>query len=373
MASPALIDIESLLNPISEDSPCGPPPDEDMSPTSIYQAIKSERESARAAERRSIHDGDSLEADGHWQRITELVPEFLQNNSKDLDVCGWYAEAQLRRNGFAGLRDAFKLIQGIINTFWDSLHPMPDEFGIETRVSCLSGLNGEGAEGVLIAPIRKARLTDSFDPGPFSLWQYKQAIDFKNTSDDQARAAKIEAAGFSIDDIERSVQETDANFFVNLRDDINECISVYKAVGAKLDELCGIHDAPPVKTIIEVLEDCLSAINHLAKDKFPIDAAEEETESDAGAEGAAEGGQANVVQKTVRGPIASRDDAFKQLIEIADFFKKTEPHSPVSYVLQKAVKWGNMPLGELISELITDEQSRERFSELTGVSCNDEN
>ena len=79
-------------------------------------------------------------------------------------------------------------------------------------------------------------------------------------------------------------------------------------------------------------------------------------------------GSTTVVQQVVqRGPVANREDAFKQLNEIADFFLKTEPHSPISYVLQKAVKWGNMSLPDLIEELIPDRSSREHFGELTGV------
>ncbi len=65
--------------------------------------------------------------------------------------------------------------------------------------------------------------------------------------------------------------------------------------------------------------------------------------------------------------LASREQAFKQMTEIAEYFRKTEPHSPVSYLLEKAVRWGNMPLHELMQELISDENTRTRFSELTGV------
>ena len=70
--------------------------------------------------------------------------------------------------------------------------------------------------------------------------------------------------------------------------------------------------------------------------------------------------------------VHSREVAFHQLHLISEFFKKTEPHSPISYILSKAVKWGNMPLNELIGELIPDTASREYYSSLTGVKINDE-
>ncbi|WP_086931407.1 type VI secretion system protein TssA [Agarilytica rhodophyticola] len=370
MASQQIIDVESLLQPISEDSPTGDDIREDRSATSQYQIIKSERNQARAAERQSIHDGESTEAAQHWQKITELAPQIIQENSKDLEVASWYAEAMIRRYGFAGLRDAFSLIQGLLENFWENLHPMPDEYGIETRVSCLSGLNGEGAEGVMIAPIRKVQLTEGENPGPYSLWQYHQALDIQKAPDEEARQAKIASLGFDLDEIDKSVTQSSETFYVDIRDDIESCIEIYKSVGLKLDELCGIHEAPPTRTIVEILTECLGVVNHIGKLKLPTEAGE--VENDAGGESAGgENAGAAATQQVVvaKGPIANRDDAFKQLIEIAEFFRKTEPHSPVSYVLQKAVKWGNMPLGDLINELIPDNSSREHFSELTGVEC----
>ncbi|PCK09646.1 MAG: type VI secretion system protein TssA [Alteromonadaceae bacterium] len=366
MASPVVIDINDLLQPVNDDAPSGEDIRDNPSPTSDYQTVKAARNQARAAERQNIHDGESIEAIEHWQKIVELTPKILKEQAKDLEIASWYTEAVTRVHGFSGLRDAFDLIDGLIENFWDTLHPMPDEFGIETRVACLSGLNGEGAEGVLIAPLRRLALTEARDPGPFSLWQYKQAVDAQKISDDRARNNKIENLGFKQEDIEDSVSRTSSEFYVDLRDDVSRCIDTYKAIGVKLNEKCDSGEAPATRNIIEVLEDCLRTVNHIGKLKFPIEATEDADEE--AQEANAEDGTSVVTKVVVaKGPIASRDDAFKQLLEIADYFRKSEPHSPVSYILQKAVKWGNMPLGELIGELITDDSSRERFSELTGV------
>ncbi len=369
MASPDLIDIDSLLQPIPGDAPTGVDAREDPSASSLYQIIKNERNLARAAERQSIHDGDSLQAMQHWERVIEIAPEIIRDQSKDLEVASWYSEAVLRRHGFRGLRDSFRLIQGLIENFWEDLHPMPDEYGIETRVSCISGLNGEGAEGVLIAPIRKVHLTEGRDPGPFSLWQYQQSLDIQKAKDEPARKAKIESLGFDTTDIEKSVAGSSADFYPNIFDDLSESIDLFKTIGVKLDELCGLDDAPPTRTIVTTLDVCLGTIKHIGSLMLPSEEIAEEIENE---ESENEGGATSSLKAKTKGPIATREDAFKQLIEIADFFRKTEPHSPVSYVLQKAVKWGNMPLAELIGELIPDTSSRERYSELTGVENNEE-
>lgn len=366
MPSPSIVDVNSLLEPISEDNLVGSDIREDSSPTSIYSTIKDARSAARAAERHSMFDGGSSEADGSWRKILELAPEILKNHAKDLEIASWYTEALIRKAGFQGLRDGFTLIRQLIETYWDGLYPLPDEDGIETRVSPLTGLNGEGAEGVLIAPIRSIRITEDMDPGPFSFWQYKQALDVQKISDEAARAEKAKKVGFSTEDIERAVANSSQEFFINIRDDIQICLNEFRSISRMLDEHCGTHDAPPTSNIIHTLEDSLGIINHLGKNKLPIESSEEDEMGEDDGSGQSQG------QKKVGGPIKTRADAFRHLQDISQFFRTSEPHSPISYALERLVRWGDLPLHELMKELIPDHSSRDLYGSLTGVKTNDE-
>jgi type VI secretion system protein ImpA len=369
MASP---DINALLKPISDDQPTGIDVRQDASPLSKYQTLKSARAAARAAERQAIHDGDSTAADEHWRKIITLAPDILIDQSKDLEVACWFTEALIRRNDFEGLRDGFELIKGLVENFWDDLYPMPDEDGMETRTAPLSGLNGEGAEGVLIAPIRKVPITEGYSPGPFSLWQYQQALEAQRSPDEDTRQNKAAKLGFSIDDIQRAVNESSTQFYVDLTDNLSVAIDVYKQLGNLLDERCGSDSAPPTRNIISILEECRGAVTHLGKDKIPaLVVPEIVNEASSDNNSVPTQGASQSSTKMAHGVINTREAAFTQLLEIAKFFRKTEPHSPVSYVIEKAVKWGNMPLNELINELIPDSSSRERYSELTGVKDED--
>lgn len=366
MASPEILDISALLEPISEAQPSGPDLREDPSPASTYQSIKAERNAARAAERSSIHDNSSPEADDHWRKVVELGPRILQSQSKDLEVASWYLEGLVRRYGYRGLRDGLKIIHGLLEKYWDGLYPLPDEDGIETRVASLAGLNGEGAEGVLIAPIRKVTITEGQSVGPYCFWEYQQALEVDKMSDDSGKSNKSAKLGFTLSDFEKAVAESSQEFFVNQRDDVNESIGLCKQISQALDQYCGPQHAPSMRNIIEVLEQCRGAINHTGKNKFPVEAAPEVAieEGEAGMDG---GNASAAGAGFTGGRVHSREAAFRQLIEIAEFFRKTEPHSPISYVIEKAVKWGEMPLNELIKELINDNSSLTRFSELTGV------
>jgi type VI secretion system protein ImpA len=56
------------------------------------------------------------------------------------------------------------------------------------------------------------------------------------------------------------------------------------------------------------------------------------------------------------------------LAEVADFFRQTEPHSPVSYLVQRAVKWGNMPLESWLQEVVKDESVLSQIRETLGFA-----
>ena len=373
MASPSIIDLASLLAPISGESPAGKDIRLDPSPASKYQLIKIARSAARDVERKIVDDSDTSAADEHWRKILSLAPEILTEQGKDLEVASWLTESLIRRHGFQGLRDGFKLIHGLIEQYWDNLFPMPDEDGLETRVAPLAGLSGHDSTGVLIPPIRKVPFTDGDYPGPYSLWQYQQALDVQRQPDEATRANKYERLGFTLEDIETAVANTDDVFFRNQLDDINEAIEACKRFTGLLDELCGSEHAPSTRNILNVLDECRGAISHLGKEKLAVLEEEETAEAPAVQE---DGNNASAPGKTTEtspGIVNSREAAFKQLLVIAEFFRTTEPHSPVSYVLEKAVRWGNMPLNELIAELIPEATSRERYSELTGVKNEESN
>ncbi len=372
MSSPALIDITTLMQPISAESTVGEDLRNSPSPSSTYSEIKSARNSARAAERNSMFDGGSTEAIENWHKIAKLAPQILSTESKDLEVACWYTEALIRKAGFQGLRDGFSLIRQLIEQYWhEGLYPAADEDGVETRVAAISGLNGEGTEGVLLAPIRSTHITDDIQPGPFSLWQYKQAVDIKRISDTKSRSKQISKVGFSMDDIDRVVEQSSPTWFVNLRDDVTECLTEYRGISTLLNEHCGSHDAPATGKIIELLEETLGAINHIAKHKFPVAPSVDESSSEEpilSEEPSDEALPGNIPNGTP----GSREEAFRQLANISDFFRKTEPHSPISYILDRAVTWGGMSLEELINELIPDSSSRTTYRSLTGVKASDD-
>ena len=67
------------------------------------------------------------------------------------------------------------------------------------------------------------------------------------------------------------------------------------------------------------------------------------------------------------GPIRTRAEALGRLREIADFLKQQEPHSPVSYLISRAITWSEMPFEKLLLELVTDDTAREKINTPLGI------
>ena len=75
-----------------------------------------------------------------------------------------------------------------------------------------------------------------------------------------------------------------------------------------------------------------------------------------------------------RGPAGapgSRKEALQQLRQVAEFFRRTEPHSPVAYLAEKAARWGEMPLHVWLKRVIKDHGTLEQMEEMLDVNPDD--
>lgn len=74
-----------------------------------------------------------------------------------------------------------------------------------------------------------------------------------------------------------------------------------------------------------------------------------------------------------RGPLQTRDQALAQLREVAEFFRRTEPHSPVAYLADKAASWGEMSLHLWLRTVLKNNDALSGLEELLGVPKAPEN
>jgi type VI secretion system protein ImpA len=367
-------DIPSFLTPIDGENPCGV----DLRETSNtdFQTLKDARRTIASLMRARKFDNDSDgEINSYWETIYKLAPEVIKTQSKDLEVAAWYAEASLKLKGYKGLRSAFALNEGLVEHFFDNIYPLPDEDGIETRVYPLIGLNGEDGSGTLILPLKNSPLSEDYDQ-PFTFNLYSRCIEADKITEPETKQQRIHEIGISIQEINNQVNASSIPFYHSLIEDLEACLNHFNNMTNLLDTKCGLADSPPSSGIKKTLEAILDATKALTKNKLvaaqettePADASAENLQAHSAATQTSSHQQPNIAV----GAINSRADALNQLLLVANYFRQTEPHSPLCGALERVVEWGNMSLQELMLALIPDASARANYTQLTGIDLGED-
>ncbi|MGF1725737.1 type VI secretion system protein TssA [Photobacterium nomapromontoriensis] len=356
-----VIDFEALKVPIADNNPTGDDPRNDTSPYSAYFSLKDVRNTARAAERHALVDNEPLFNFSHqWHDILEQVPSILTTQCKDLEFTAWFIEALVRNHGFHGLVVGFKTAAILIEHFWDDLYPLPDADGIETRISPLVGLNGVEGEGTLLMPIACIPITELHGEQAYSLWEYEQALEIDRLDADKKKQ-RIDMGGVDLQELQAAVKASDAGFYHQLLHDIQDAIQSYSDLVELMDRACGYP--LPSSQITKRLQATLNAVMYLAEDKLRVVAPIEESTAVSTESTPSESSP----RSGINAQLDTRQEAIANLRLIADFFKKTEPHSPMAYAIDQVVRWSDMALPDLLQELISDGDARKGYFRLVGI------
>lgn len=358
MGTQPVLDIESLLSPIDTAAPCGGDPRLDPSPVSPYQCLKDARLAAADAERSQERgfgdDGDAKTTEEtarkSWSLIASQGPAMIISTAKDLEIAAWLTEALLRQHRLAGLRDGLRLLAGLVERYWENVFPLPDEDGLETRLMPIAGLSGYDTEGRLIAPLKRMPLTDG--DAPIAFWQYESATNGANGDRSGALAA-----------FESGVQHSSPQSIRDLVEDGFGCLAALDQLDAALKAHAD-GEAPSLSRLRELVSGIVDAVRACGGSALPNEplVAEPPAPSDphsdldpaiAPAEDAAR-------------PL-DRQTAIRQLEELARFFRRTEPHSPIAYALDNLVRRGRLTFPELIEELIVDANARRDYFVNAGI------
>src|SRR5262249_51834262 len=157
-----------------------------------------------------------------------------------------------------------------------------------------------------------------------SITHYQQAQALNKISDPKVRQQKVTAGTKDAAAFQQAVTETAAPFYTNLVEDLTRCTDELGKLSAVLNQRCGA-DAPPTSSISGALTGCRDVIKDVARDKLQAAVAP--------AAPTAPGAAPKADAPAAEGQLRTRDDALKMLTKVADFFRQTEPHTPVSYAI----------------------------------------
>jgi type VI secretion system protein ImpA len=339
---------DALLAPISAANPCGA----DLAFSPELDAIAR----ARQFDDPSLAQGEWVtelkEAD--WGFVVDRCARLLQEQTKDLRLAVWLTEAAARRHHLRGLGEGFRLLAGLCERFWDQgLYPEADGGDHEQRIGNLAWILSRTRALVREIPLTEGRGA-AYSTVDFEAARRRAAA---GDADTPPRLADMEAAK----------RGNSTAFIEGMRADAQACLDALAQLERAADERLG-QDSPgfaqardAVQTLLHTLPAPAAAPQATAQDVAAVEPA-------AGTPAVAAAPQPQAV---VAGAIRSRADAIAQLRAIAQFFRDTEPHSPVSYFAEKAASAGEQDLHTWLRSVIKDQGALAHLEEMLGVPPRD--
>jgi type VI secretion system protein ImpA len=339
-----MLNLEKLLAPVTPDRPCG----EDLAFSSEIDAIVR----ARQADDPSLEQGawvtDLKEAD--WKFVARQCALLIEKRSKNLQLAVWLAEAEARTGGLRGLADSLILVAALCDRYWDGMYPLPDEDGHERRIGNLAWMASR------IAPLlREVPLTEGQSgQGGHALRDFDVA-----RMHGGEELAKLEAA---------RARSTPA-FYEALLRDCEHCAGALERIEHSVDQRLGV-DGPSFSAAKSGLQSLALFVKPMVKEGAAA-AGRQAAGGPARAAQAPSSAPAQSTDTAAHGgeqPLQSRTQALAQLREVAEFFRRTEPHSPVAYLAEKAAHWGEQPLHVWLRSVVKDDASFAHIEEMLGVA-----
>jgi type VI secretion system protein ImpA len=313
---------EQLLRPISEGKPCGVSL-EDTDELASFDAFRLFGHKTRPldapADKNDPNDkwvpkpADSPE----WMDIRDRAFKTLEK-SKDLRVLACLGTAVLRTDGVPAFSETLSVASQWLESYWNEVYPLVDEDAL-LRTSALNCLADPMA---VVEGLRRIRFVDSPQHGAFSLRDVDQGVD-----DNQFNAA---FASLPLAELAR------------LRNSATGAVASLRNIDARMRDAAGTEAAPDFEGLRAQLARLAQLLQaHMAR--HPGNAAA----SRAGQDSSPAPGQT----LSPEGAIRSREDAIRALDVVAEFFRRTEPSSPVPLLLGRARRLVSKDFLEVLADI----------------------
>ena len=317
-----------LLQPITADQPCGKSL-EDTDELASFDTFRifgqgrpldapvEQNEKGQPDEKRIPKPPESPE----WREIRDKALESL-GKSKDLRLLACLGAALLRTDGVAAFARTLNVAAEWLDTEWSRTYPLVDEDAILRR----SALNCFADPMAVVDGLRKAPLVRSRQHGEFSL----------RDLDAQVNPEQVRSAFASMPLVELR----------DLHDSVAGAVASLKRIDAKMRDSAGSEATPSFDALTAQLAKMSQALRaQLASHPEGTGAP---GEVDAAAPESVAGGP------SISGVVKSRQDVVRVLDAAADFFRRTEPSSPIPLLLARAKRLVSADFLEVLAEIAPD-------------------
>jgi type VI secretion system protein ImpA len=346
------VDFDRLMTPISEKQQSG----QFLRNEGTYEAIKEARrqdddfdQGAWVVERKRAD----------WPRVIRICLDALYTRTKDLRIAASLLEALIAQKSIAGAAEGLGALNHLCEGFWDNVYPgSPEGEGLGERISVFEWINHKLSLRLKFVPIT-APANGEYKWQTYS--DYERVLSLKNALRKDPRAKTPEAASSNAASaqFQNSVALTPTHFFVDLDAHLQSAIEQCDHLGKFLDQTLK-NSSPSLLSFRQVLVEISEWTGHIL-------AAREQEAPTGDLDSQPEMEPAEERPAGIETLIRNRWEAYRMLSEAADYLARTEPHSPVPYLVRRAVLWGNMDLEQLLNEVVRNDSERKEIFRLLQI------
>lgn len=309
MLTPDLVG--TLLEPIAGGAPSGPDLEYDPAFLALGVAVEGKPEQ---------QFGDTIIAavEPDWAEVATQAQALLAR-SKDLRPAVLLLRAVTRTQGLVGTRLGLELLAGLLEQFWDSVHPQldPDDDNDPTmRLNALAALNDETA---MVRDLYEARLGVAAGIGPIRVRDLAIARGALMPTDDGTPLTSAAVQG-GLDEILADAPDT-ASAMRNL-----------ESLLGRLSEL--VAERSVRREGLDLGR--LKSIAHLLAQAAPEATAAEPQDVAAPGAGESTGAPAAAGASAAPGVIRNRQDALQALDRVIRYLEQAEPGNPAPLLIARA-------------------------------------
>lgn len=329
----AQYNLESLLAPVSDDSPAG----DDLEYDAEFLALG--RAAAPKAER-AIGDNVKAAEDPDWEKVIELA-EAVLGRSRDLRAAVYLTTGWLRTSGMPGWNAGLGLVRGLLDHFWETVHPQldaEDDNDPTSRVNSIVPLGD--AQGVL-RYFRTTPFVQSPRLGRFSLRDLRIA---NGTLKISPTDGETEA---SMSEIEACCMDCSEDELIATVSAISESLDHAKAIDAVFNDRIGTA-GPDLKALLSDIYELKKFLEPQLARRLPQEGGG--SDGDGSADEGSGGGGGTAVRGST-GAIAGPQDVVRRIDELCDYYTRNEPSSPVPLLLRRAQRLVGMSFSDLLKDL----------------------
>jgi type VI secretion system protein ImpA len=343
-----------LIAPLDDSNPCG----EDLSFSTEFDAIQQ----SRIEEDSTLDQGAWVTERkvANWPFIEKQCIDLLTTRAKDLRLGLWYTEAITHTQGFSGFAFGLKLLNELIITYLNQLHPIAEDGDQEVRINLLNWFVQQSNRLLRQTPLTQSSKHTLNYNDLESARQMTAKMQSNNDFYDEPLSAKIT--------LEQYIESQNATPTQTLNESYQSLVEAHTAwtkFTHTLDKYLGL-DAPAFGAInktFDLIEDYLErTLRDRGDITYPVtQAAEAVATTPHGVSNSMAFNPSN------HGHIQNRQQAMQVLQQISEYFVTYEPHSPVSYMLKKTIRWADMPLHEWLAHVVKDNNPLDSLNELLGI------